>query len=375
MSNILTDVTTKIAENAWIIKIGVALFIGGLFSWLEIFFYNRLQPRLAKTSRAWDESLLKAIHKPLQVFIWLMVFSSIIPVIVSLSGLNAEIGKYIGPTRQILFILTVLWFSMRFITNTEHAIIERPADQRKGIRDRTTLRAITQLSRISIIVVCVLVSLQSFGVSIATLLTFGGVGGIAIGFAAKDTLANFLGGMMIFWDRPFSVGDWIRSPDRNIEGTVEHIGWRLTRIRTFDKRPLYVPNGAFSTITIENPSRMLNRRIKTNIGLRYQDAPKINAILKDIENMLRSHPEIDTNQTLMVNLVGFGASSLDFMVYTFTKTTNWVKFQAIQQDVFIKTIEIITQHGAECAFPTTTLDIPAETLARMAQAKMPVLEQ
>lgn len=375
MSTILTDITSKLAENTWIIKIGVSLIIGLLFSWLELFFYNRLQLRLAKTLRAWDESLIKALHKPLQVFIWLMVFSSIVPVIVSLAGLNAEIGKYISPIREVLFVLTVLWFVLRFISNIEHEIIAQPADQRKGIRDRTTLRAITQLLRISIIVICILVSLQTFGISIATLLAVGGVGGIALGFAAKDTLANFLGGMMIFWDRPFSVGDWIRSPDRQIEGTVEYIGWRLTRIRTFDKRPLYVPNGTFSTIAIENPSRMLNRRIKTNIGLRYQDAPKINIILKDIEDMLHNHPEIDANQTLMVNLIEFGASSLNFMIYTFTKTTNWVKFQAVQQDVFVKTIEIITHHGAECAFPTTTLDIPAEALARMSAARAPALEE
>ena len=91
---------------------------------------------------------------------------------------------------------------------------------------------------------------------------------------------------MIYLDRPFDVGDWVRSPDKNIEGTVEDIGWRLTRIRTFDKRPLYVPNGTFSTISVENPSRMSNRRIKTNIGLRYDDANKVATIIADIESML-----------------------------------------------------------------------------------------
>ena len=90
--------------------------------------------------------------------------------------------------------------------------------------------------------------------------------------------------------------------------------------------------------------------------------------------MLRHHPEIDTNRTLMVNLFEFGASSLNFFIYTFTKTTNWVKFQAIQQDVFIKAIEIITKHEAECAFPTTTLDIPASALAQVS-APMPALEE
>ena len=87
-------------------------------------------------------------------------------------------------------------------------------------------------------------------------MAFGGIGGIAIGFAAKDLLANFFGALMIFLDRPFSIGDWIRSPDREIEGVVEDIGWRSTKIRTFDKRPLFIPNSAFASLTVENASKM-----------------------------------------------------------------------------------------------------------------------
>jgi len=363
MSPILTHFIVKIVENTWLVKISVSLFFGLLLSYLESYFYNRFQPKLAKTRRFWDESFIKALHKPLQVFIWLMVFSIIIPVLIVKLSLNNQIGHYIRPIRELLFVLTLLWFALRFIKNSENEVIAQPLDRRKNIRDKTTLRAIAQLSRVSVIIICILIALETFGISIAALLTVGGVGGIALGFAAKDTLANFLGGMMIFWDRPFSVGDWIRSPDRNIEGTVEYIGWRLTRIRTFDKRPLYVPNGVFSIISIENPSRMLNRRIKTTIGLRYQDATKLADILSEIESMLRQHPDIDTNQTLMVHLFEFGASSLNFFIYTFTKTTSWVEFQAVQQDVFLKAIEIITKHGAECAFPTTTLDIPIPAIS------------
>ena len=87
---------------------------------------------------------------------------------------------------------------------------------------------------------------------------------------------------MIYLDRPFSVGDWIRSPDKEIEGTVEDIGWRLTRIRTFDKRPLYIPNSIFASISVENPSRMSNRRIYEKIGIRYDDVSKMNTIVTEV---------------------------------------------------------------------------------------------
>jgi len=219
------------------------------------------------------------------------------------------------------------------------------------------VRAVSKLVRIILWVVAGLMVLQSVGVSISGLLAFGGIGGIAIGFAAKDLLANFFGGLRIYLDRPFNTGDWIRSPDRHIEGTVEDIGWRLTRIRTFDQRPLYVPNAVFSQIAVENPSRMFNRRIYETIGIRYQDADKMAEIVAQVRTMLEQHPEIDLSRTLIVNFVSFGASSLDFFVYAFTKTTVWVDFHAVKQDVLLKILEIIHANGADVAFPTRTVQL------------------
>jgi MscS family membrane protein len=164
--------------------------------------------------------------------------------------------------------------------------------------------------------------------------------------------------MMIYLDRPFAIGDWVRSPDKQIEGTVEKIGWRLTVIRTFDKRPLYVPNSVFASIAVENPSRMSHRRIYETIGVRYDDVDKLPMIIKDVKEMLLSHAEIDQEQTLIVNFNSFAASSLDFFVYTFTHTTNWIEFHEVKQDVLFRISEIITHHGAEIAYPTSTLHVP-----------------
>ena len=223
--------------------------------------------------------------------------------------------------------------------------------------DRTTVDAIAKLLRISVVITAGLVVLQTLGYSISGVLAFGGIGGIAVGYAAQDLLANFFGGLTIYMDRPFDVGDWIRSPDRQIEGTVEKIGWRITCIRTFDKRPLYVPNSAFSTIAVENPSRMTNRRIYETIGIRYDDAGLMATIIDDVKLMLKEHEEIDAGQTLIVNFNEFAPSSLDFFVYTFTKTTNWIKFHEIKQDVMLKIIGIIEGHGTQCAFPTSTIHL------------------
>lgn len=178
-----------------------------------------------------------------------------------------------------------------------------------------------------------------------------------MGFAAKDMLANFFGGLTIYLDRPFTVGEWIRSPDHQIEGTVEYIGWRHTRVRAFNKNPIYVPNALFTTIVVENPTRMTNRRIKETIGIRYADLDKMAPIVADVKAMLQTHPEIDAHATLIVNFNQFAASSLDFFIYTFTKTVEWVHYHEVKQDVLLKIAAIIQTHGAEIAFPTRTVHL------------------
>ncbi|MEL6413005.1 MAG: mechanosensitive ion channel family protein, partial [Bacteroidota bacterium] len=202
------------------------------------------------------------------------------------------------------------------------------------------------------------------GIPISGIVAFGGGSAIVVGIAAHQILANYFGGVLIYSDRHFRVGDWIYSPDKEIEGTVENIGWRATQIRTFDKRPLYVPNAAFSSIIVVNASRMTNRRIKETVGIRYEDAKVLDPITKDIRAMLQGHPGIDQRQTLLVHFTEFAPSSLNINIYTFTKTQDWKAYLDVQQDVFLKIIDIVNQHGASMAFPTRTILLDSEEKLR-----------
>lgn len=259
-----------------------------------------------------------------------------------------------------LLILLVGWLLHRVSTGIEKELLSEHRGPRDS-DDRATISAVARLARITVWVLSALMVLQSLGVSVSGLLAFGGIGGIAVGFAAKDMLANFLGGLSIYLDRPFAVGDWIRSPDRSIEGTVEDIGLRVTRIRTFDQRPLYVPNSTFSSVSLENPSRMTNRRIYETIGVRYEDAGRVAKIVSDVQTMLTEHEDIAQDRTMIVNFNHMGPSSLDFFVYAFTKTTNWVEYHAIKENVLLQILEIVESNGAEIAFPTHTIhQVPAE---------------
>lgn len=350
-------------NNSWLLQAFGIIVLTLVAHRIKTKLYHRLWHKAKSTTHLWDQALLTGANRPASWFIWAQGLQFAAEVIAHGTG-EKSILNLLNTGSTVLMTGLFVWFVVRFINAYEQQYL---ALSRTRI-DPTTLRAVSQILRAAALITAVLSCLQIFGISISGILAVGGVGGIAVAFAAKDLLGNFFGGLMIFLDRPFKVGDWIRSPDKAIEGTVEHIGWRLTRIRTFDKRPLYVPNGVFSNIALENPSRMTNRRIKTLIGVRYDDAPKIAMLLNAIEAMLRAHPEIDTQQTLFVKLVEFGPSSLNILLYTFTKTTNWVDFQSAQQDVFLKIIDLIEQHGAACAFPTTTLHTPEAVPVELHQA-------
>ena len=315
---------------------------------------TKLRARSDKTQTYWDDALLEAAAKPLSLLLWVIAITFAVDVAKDES--DAVIFTAVDSIRDVGAITAFTWFLVRFVSRVETRMLGARL-QAGELFDRTTIDVVAKLLRSSIIVIAFLVVLQTLGFSVSGVLAFGGVGGVVVGFAARDLLANFFGGLMIYLDRPFEVGDWVRSPDKEIEGMVENIGWRLTRIRTFDKRPLYVPNSVFPHIAVENPQRMTNRRIYETIGIRYDDAGKMSIITRDVKQMLRNHPEIDTNLTMIVNFVRFAPSSLDFFVYTFTKTTDWIRFHEIKEDVMLKIIEIIEGQGAECAFPTSTIHI------------------
>lgn len=342
-------------DTGLVIQVFVVVFSVLLFSFFVRILLNRLHRRLSRTENPWDDALVDAARPAVSVLIWLLGLSFAAQIVAQET--DATIFDAIEPVRDVGVIATLTWFLIRLVRRIEHNFVKRRTADGASV-DHTTVDAIAKLVRVSVLITAALVILQTLGFSISGVLAFGGIGGIAVGFAAKDLLANFFGGLMVYLDRPFSVGDWIRSPDRNIEGTVEEIGWRLTRIRTFDKRPLYVPNSTFTSIAVENPSRMHNRRIFETIGVRYDDVARLPAIVSDVRALLQRHEDIDQSQLVMVNFNAFAASSLDFFVYCFTRTTQWAQYHEVKQDVLFKISEIIARHGAEVAFPTSTVHLP-----------------
>ncbi|BCK87123.1 hypothetical protein MIZ01_0893 [Sideroxyarcus emersonii] len=308
----------------------------------------------ARTSNIWDDSLIEAARRPLPVLIWLGGISFALHLIHRQTG--EQLLEYVAPARDIGVVACIAWFLFKLIRELGNNVVS--ARSRAGEEvDRTTVDGLSKVARITVAVAAALGVMQTLGFSISGVLAFGGMGGIAVGFAAKDLLANFFGGLMIHLDRPFNVGETIRSPDKQIEGKVEHIGWRQTRLRATNMSLIYVPNALFTSIVVENPSRMSHRRIRETIGLRYDDLGKMSAIVAEVQAMLQNHPDIDTGQDTVVAFDQFADSSINLVFQAFSKHTKLSQFHASKQDILLRISDIVAKHGAAFAFPTRTLHL------------------
>ena len=278
----------------WLVVFALLLLTALVHLVFALLYRSAIQ-RALRSQTVWDELVLQAARRPLVLLIWAYgIYFAISYLRQSSENSWAEVTWFDNAIR-VGIVAAIAWFGLRFVASAETVLLRLQRQQNsiepiggKLARDETSLAAISKLLRACIFITAALLVLQQLGVSISGLLAFGGVGGLVLGFAAQQLLANFFGGLMLYLERPFKVGDWVRSPEKDIEGTIEDIGWRLTRIRTFDQRPIYVPNSIFNSITVENASRMLNRRIHLTLGIRYQDFQLLPRILADIRALLAS---------------------------------------------------------------------------------------
>ena len=253
---------------------------------------------------------------------------------------------------RILLIFNAGWFLYNLIALFE-AWLGHWAQKTESTLDDHLLPFVRKGLRTFVVIMMLLMAAQTLGYPISGMLASLGIGGLAVALAAKDSLSNIFGSLMIILDRPFQIGDWIKAGD--MEGTVEDIGFRSTRIRTFAKTLITVPNSVLTNLAIDNFSLMPKRRIKMTLGITYASPPgQVREAVEKIRTLLREHPAID-QEFFLVNFTDFGASSLDIMVYCFTRTTVWSEYLDARQDVCLKIMDLLEDLGLEIAFPSRTL--------------------
>ncbi len=363
MMEYLNKIGNMVGVPVWVLQAFLIILAALLLEFFYRSFIKRLEKFAQKTHSHWDDGIVYAGKRPVSLLIWWQGLIMAARVMTPNTDLLYFSREFLNTLQQLGLVVAATWFFFRLATGFENAFIEERRRRNRQF-DITTINVLGRIVRIAVVLTGVLTILSILEIPISGFLAAGGVGGIAVGLAARDLLANFFGGFMVFMDRPFSVGDWVRSPDQEIEGVVEKIGWRMTTIRKFDKRPMYVPNATFTTITVENPSRMTHRRIFEHIGIRYDDQQLVKVIVDDIRAMIQGHDDLDGTQTTMVHFNIYGPHSLDIMIYCFTKTVVWTQYHAVREDVLLQIGDIIAGHGAQMAFPTRTIKLEqAEQMA------------
>ena len=331
-------------------------------------FTKSLTAAAEKTTSQLDDLLLKSIKKPVELLV-VVVGLYISLAILQLPSEPTDLKQLGNNIVQGLLMFNIAWGCYNMVSLLEHWLYHW-AKKTDSTLDDHLVPFIRKTLRVFIVILAFMFLVQNLGYSISGLLASLGLGGLAVALAAQDSLSNIFGSIMILLDRPFTIGDWIKAGE--MEGVVEEIGFRSTRIRTFSKTMITVPNSVLMNMSIDNFSRMPKRRIKLTVGVTYDTSPtQMRQAVAAIKKLLREHPAIHQD-FFLVNFTDFGASSLDIMVYCFTTSTVWGEYLDAREDVCLKIMETLEEMGLEIAFPSQTLylhDMDSEKSQEIAQQK------
>ncbi len=316
--------------------------------------FKQLLKLAQKTKTEYDDRVILSLEIPVSYFIF--TFGIYLAIIVF--PLETEAHKIYTLAFKGISMFFVIWGILRLVDVASDVFQE--TTEKKGLSISGFVPLIKKAVRAFIIILGIIIIIDNLGYSVSGFLATLGLGGAAFAFAAKDTIANLYGSVALALDRPFKVGDWI-TVGNQVDGDVEEIGLRSTKVRTWPKTVISIPNNVLANEIVNNWSRMPKRRVKQIIGITYDSSPEnIEGLVEDIKKILMEDQGINNDFTL-VNFNDFGESSLNLLVYYFTKTTAWLGYMNIKQRINIKIMHAVKERGLSFAFPTRTLNIDRET--------------
>jgi len=385
----LIALAVVVNKNAIVQKLDGVLYTYGLsvmklifilFLILGVYFFRKVVYVLLEnyilqidSLKKYSKEILDGQRKPLELLMILINLHMILYVYNSFST-----DKTISGAFNIMYVFFVTWMVYKLINTV--AKIKLSNVQNSDAKMKNDLINVgLKILNFIILVIGLLVILFFAGVNLTAVLSGLGIGGFAMAFAAKDTISNFFGTVSILVSDVFSQGDWVEVNGK--EGVVVEIGLRVTTLRTFDNALIAIPNGTFANADVKNwNKRTLGRRIKMNIGVKYDSKPQdLKNAVNEIRKMLEEHPGIATintlhehqgahmaklvsrddlegvKKTLLVNLDEFGPSSINIMIYCFSKSVIWGEWLDTKEDVMHKIMEILEQNNLEFAFPSLSL--------------------
>lgn len=325
----------------------LAFAVRGLFSWIVL---RRLILQAEKTETRLDDKLVRALAGPVKL----------IPVIIGVYvafhflDLHAE-GAPIDGGRVVESLVVVALFWALHNAVGPVAYLSKPVQR---TLNPVMIDWLSKALRILFIIIGGAAILQTWGIPVAPVIGGLGLLGVAVGLGAQDLFKNLIAGILILTEKRFVPGEWIKV-DGVVEGDVEQINFRSTLVRQFDKSPVYVPNADLADNAVINRQRMTHRRIKWIIGVEYKTTTEQLKYIRDHTlDFILNHeefahpPEVST----FMRVDSFGASSIDFLLYCFTRTTNWGEWLRLKEELALEVKRIVEDGaGTAFAFPSTTI--------------------
>jgi len=332
------------------------ILLGLVFRGLIVRQVTRPLRLLFKQSDAeFDESILDGLRAPLS---WLEMIAAIWLGLVFLD-LPASLESKLGTLFVTIATFLGAWLVFRLI-DVGVAALDSYAEDTEATMDDQLVPVVRRALRVIVILLTGVLIIQHLGYNVTSLVAGLGIGGLAVALAAREMLSNWFGSLMIFTDRPFQVGDWVKT--KHGEGTVAEVGMRSTRIQTFDKTMITVPNSDVANSAIENLQNRPNWRVNNTVGLVYSTThDQLQYVLSEFDTYLRNHQMVDT-ETVRVHFSGFLDSSLEITFAAFFHTDDIAVWRDLRQEVFLKLMEIVEDAGTEFAFPSRSVYIESDDI-------------
>ena len=321
---------------------------------------NRIRRLADKLKQNWAIKLVDVIASPGATLVMALVLGVSYPHLMLPMGAAAAMSIAV----RMLLVISVVWAIYYLVDLLAERMAEK-AEETESKLDDQLVPLVRKAMKIIIVLAGILFILSNLNVNIGSLLAGLGIGGIAVALAAKDTIANFFGSIMIFVDRPFQIGDWVVV--EGIEGVVEDVGFRSTRIRTFYNSLVTIPNAKFTEASIDNFGQRTFRRTVTTLNLTYSTSPdQLQAFVEGIRAIIRAN-SYTRKDYYEVHMSGFGAHSLDVMVYFFFKVQSWTEELKQRHNVYLEILRLAAELKVDFAFPTQTLHVASLAAPRASQ--------
>ena len=356
----MTPISEILGQNLFGVSIGKLglFFVIILITFIikSIFLYivdKKISILIKKTKPELYDLILNAIKSPLGYLIllhgfYLAIISLQLPEKIG----QFEIASIVKPIYLLLISFIMLYFIFKIIDILAY-YLHKEAKKTDSSLNYQLVPLLVKSLRILVATVGILFILQNFGYNVTSLIAGLGIGGLAFALAAQNTVSNLFGSITIFSDKPFQLGDWIQVGD--IEGIVEDVGFRTTRVRRFDQALVTVPNSLFINTGVVNYSAMKKRRISFNIGVTYgTSANKINEVVAGIKRIIEEDEEFD-HSFYMVRFNDFGTYSLNIFIYCFSSTTDWAESLRVREEFNLKIMQLLEDLGVEIAVPSQTI--------------------